>query len=368
MYYYKVGSQTHYLHHRQEVCSIDVTSSGLVASGEKGPSPSIHIWDIKQLETKTVLSRMHDSDIYIVKFINDDQYLASCSLRLNPSVVIYNVKDFSVLFSCYLEEFVRGLARPTLIVSEVLPSDELKRYQQHFLLYSRSTLYLFRHRQVGQEQEAYFKLLECSARRQGDNPTSLAEITKVLCLVVNPENSRNRLFSRSKILRIIVGHEDGKASLWHWLPEDKIEFQKVLASFAARVTEILPTGQGVAFCTQDLSIQLWDYDLKNRLKQLNINTMGILINSRLKNMLCTADDRLFFLTNDGEIYYFDLVLSSEWRKSQFVFRYSLKCLSEVFSLMGRMQCLDIIERVGFCLLISRERGLLWLQEKDLMSI
>lgn len=347
VYYYKVGTQAHYLHHRQEVCAIDVAASGLVASGEKGPSPSIHIWNLKELETKVVLSRMHDSDIYIVRFINDDNYLASASLRLNPAVVIYDVKDFSVVFSCYLEEFIRGISVPTLVVSEVLQSAEQARFQKHFLLYSRNNLYLFRHRQAEHYNEPYYKLLESSGRRHSDSGHYMTEITNVLCLVVDAENSRNRLFSHKKIMRLVVGHEDGKVSLWLWQHEDLLEFQKVLASFAAKVTEILPTGQGVAFCTQDLSIQLWDYDLKNRLKQLNLNTMGIQINSRLKNILCTSGDRLFFSTFDGEIFYVDLVLSSEWRKSQFVYRYSLKCLPEVFSFLGKMECLDLVERVGF---------------------
>jgi hypothetical protein len=219
--------------------------------------------------------------------------------------------------------------------------------QKHFLLYSRNSLFLFRHRQSDQDNEPYYKVLETPGRKQPDNMQILAEITKVLCLLVNPENSRNRLFSRKKVLRIVVGHEDGKISLWEWNAEDSIVFQRIQASFAARVNDILLMSQGIAFCTQDLAIQLWDFDLKNRLKHLNINTMGIQINSRLKNTICTTQDRLFFSTYDGEIYYFDLVLSSEWRKSQFVYRYTLKCLPEVFSFLGKMSCLDVVERVGY---------------------
>ena len=65
VYYYKLNKQRHYIQHEKEVCSLAVSKGSLAASGERGSSPTIHVWDINTLQTVCILKSYHKHDIYL---------------------------------------------------------------------------------------------------------------------------------------------------------------------------------------------------------------------------------------------------------------------------------------------------------------
>ena len=78
-----------------------------MATGERGDSPKIHLWDIHTLKTIHVFQGDHKSDIYLLEFIKNDQYLVSCSLRQNTPVVVHDVETRNIVFSYVVDDFVR---------------------------------------------------------------------------------------------------------------------------------------------------------------------------------------------------------------------------------------------------------------------
>lgn len=107
--YEKLNEQEHYIEHKNPICSLAVSSGALIASAEKGDEPKIHLWDIHTLKTIHVFSGEHKADIYLLEFIKDDRYLVSCSLRSNTPVVVHDIETRTMVFSYFVDEFVRQI-------------------------------------------------------------------------------------------------------------------------------------------------------------------------------------------------------------------------------------------------------------------
>lgn len=103
VYHFKINEQTHYIHHDAEVSAVCVSKNGLVASGERGKNPSIHVWRVQDLKPIHILKGQHRCDIYLFAFVNNDKYLVSCGKRLDTSVIIYNLEDGSIVLSTHVE-------------------------------------------------------------------------------------------------------------------------------------------------------------------------------------------------------------------------------------------------------------------------
>lgn len=109
IFLHRLEEQLHYLEHKNEISSIVSSSGQLVATGEFGNSPSIHIWDINTLKTVSLFSGHHKSDIYLLMFSNEDKHLISCSLREPTPLFIFDLESKNLIFTFHLEGFVRGI-------------------------------------------------------------------------------------------------------------------------------------------------------------------------------------------------------------------------------------------------------------------
>jgi WD40 repeat protein len=98
-----IKKQRHYLNHTQEVISIAVSTidGSLIASGELGDRPEIHVWSRKTLETVRVIRGKHLQGVSLLQFTNDNRYLVSCSLA--RAVIVYDWSSGVVAVSTYLE-------------------------------------------------------------------------------------------------------------------------------------------------------------------------------------------------------------------------------------------------------------------------
>ncbi len=102
------------MEHQTEISSLVVSKGTLVASGERGDNPKIHLWDVHTLKTIHVFQGEHKSDIYLLEFIKDDKYLVSCSLRTNTPLIVHDVETRGIVFSYFVDDFVRQIV-PILI-------------------------------------------------------------------------------------------------------------------------------------------------------------------------------------------------------------------------------------------------------------
>jgi WD40 repeat protein len=92
IYDWKLNEQEHYLLHEKEIISIcNSMNNELIATGELALSPSIHIWNVKTLQNLGVLKGHHKNGVHLLNFFHSDQYLASCGIKFNSPVLIYNL-------------------------------------------------------------------------------------------------------------------------------------------------------------------------------------------------------------------------------------------------------------------------------------
>lgn len=63
-----ITKQRFYLAHDQEVISIAVSTQdgSIIASGELGATPAIHVWSRKSLESISVIKGMHTQGVHLL--------------------------------------------------------------------------------------------------------------------------------------------------------------------------------------------------------------------------------------------------------------------------------------------------------------
>ena len=89
--------------------SLAVSHSDLIASGEYGNKPAIHIWDSTTLQSINIIRSIHDNGVMFMEFIYNDQLLATCSWRKKAQVIVYNIHDSSIIFSSSTNGFAVDL-------------------------------------------------------------------------------------------------------------------------------------------------------------------------------------------------------------------------------------------------------------------
>ena len=94
------------MEHESEVISLTVASNQqLIASSEYAEHPAIHIWDSHSLENLGVIKGIHTKGVHLLKFFNHDEFIASCGIRINTPILIYNIKTGLLVVSVSINEF-----------------------------------------------------------------------------------------------------------------------------------------------------------------------------------------------------------------------------------------------------------------------
>jgi WD40 repeat protein len=107
IFYYKLRVQRHYTDHENEVVSLCIGSvKDIVASGDKGPSSSIHIWDIHSTKSIKQLHSLNITCANLLKFINQDNSLIVVDRRHNSPVYIFDVESGQLITSCQANSFI----------------------------------------------------------------------------------------------------------------------------------------------------------------------------------------------------------------------------------------------------------------------
>lgn len=148
IFLHKLNEQRHYTNHTSEVRSLTSSGGNFIASGEGNTaSPSIHIWDIHTLKTLCEFKGYHKTDIYLLKFLKNDQHLASCSLRENTPIHIFDRIKKTILFSCRIEGVARGIVQINLIDfknRDNLELGTLPKIHKNFMTFTKSHLLYFK--------------------------------------------------------------------------------------------------------------------------------------------------------------------------------------------------------------------------------
>lgn len=341
--YYKAKKQRLFLYHEAEVCSVALALDGTVASAERGTSPAIMVWRIKDLVPICTFKGQHNSDVYLLRFLGEEKFLASVSKRLNPGILVHNIETKELLYSCCLQEFIRGIDIIDFQMAQIIEENAFSNNRMNLILFSQHTIYFFYHK----NNDGMYSLIKHS-KQDNTFGESLSDITSIKTSLLSTSGSHLQSLCASWQVTIMTGHSDGKVCIWTLDSSNtSILPSKILCFYNAPVSSIVITSMGFTVCTEDLGLHIWDLDFNANIKELDLNTLGLRIDSKLKNVVC-KDDLLFFLTIDCEMFSFELKVSPLWSKNVFVHKYEVKSVNTVFALSDEMTCLKFIERVDFC--------------------
>lgn len=181
VYHFKINEQAHYVHHEAEVASVCVSRGGLVASGERGKRPAVHVWSIQERRPLHVFRGHHKADVYLMAFVNNDRYLVTCGKRLDTPVIIYSLDDNSVVLSTHVDQFVRCILNVNNLVGSFKKGDASSReVESHFVLLSAEKIYVYLANQGGN--------YESREQLVSNSKGGVAEITAGSCFFLNYSN------------------------------------------------------------------------------------------------------------------------------------------------------------------------------------
>jgi len=126
---------------KREILSIAVSTTNLIASGEYGNKPAIHIWDYNKMKSINIIKGIHDNGVLYMEFFNDNEFLATCSWRNKAQVIVYNINDSSIVLSVYVKGFaVDLLTISNYVVDFAMPGNRVCLKLMLFIILSRLRL------------------------------------------------------------------------------------------------------------------------------------------------------------------------------------------------------------------------------------
>ncbi|XP_033734062.1 echinoderm microtubule-associated protein-like 6 [Pecten maximus] len=93
------GQQSFYLEHTDDIICLAVNQhpkfKGLIASGQIGIVPSVHVWDASTKETKSILKGGHTKGVCAVDFSCSGKYVLSVGLEDDHNVIVWRWQEGS---------------------------------------------------------------------------------------------------------------------------------------------------------------------------------------------------------------------------------------------------------------------------------
>jgi microtubule-associated protein-like 6 len=95
--------QSFYLEHNDDIISLAVNNNpkfkNVVATGQIGLAPTIHVWDALTKETLSILSDQHQEGIFSLDFSSSGRYLVSVGLDSYYTVAVWRWKEGTLVAS-----------------------------------------------------------------------------------------------------------------------------------------------------------------------------------------------------------------------------------------------------------------------------
>lgn len=199
IFYFKINVQKHFTHHRNEISALSVSSNGLVASGERGKNPCIILWNIFKREPIAYLRNDHKDDVYLLSFINEDKFLVSCSLRLKPSVVVYNVETQQTILTTFVDDFVRNLTVITYLVAEFNSLEDFDDLRPYFFMFSRDSIFMFKFEKETMKYSLNKQSIDNSINSRGLDLDDVGEVCAMQVIYLNQEEPILRGYSSTPV-------------------------------------------------------------------------------------------------------------------------------------------------------------------------
>ena len=300
----------------------------MVASGEKGENPAIHLWDIHTLKTIHVFQGDHKADVHLMEFVKADSLLITASLRSTTPIVVYDVASRAVVFSYCVSELVRYILpiqtlwennvwdkEAALAAAEAgakIPEREPP-WTQNFVLLTQNQIIYLKHsdlhsviKQQNIKRISGFHDITCGASycRLEDlkQPGQAQEKSDAY----DDEEEGPLLF-------VYTGHRDGKVVLWEQL--DLVRELPRQAE-ACPVVEICLLGQSVLIANQQGVIDVWSLGLELHLKRVDTKSFNSkLMSNNIKNIVRISANRFYFNTYGGDFLKMKLETSADKRQA-----------------------------------------------------
>jgi WD40 repeat protein len=114
----RINTQRIFKNHTKQISCLDISES-LVATGEFGKDPLIHIWDYKTLQKKFTLQGILKNGVSHLSFSHDGKKLAALDVAKNHTVVIYDFGKIMAGRAVDLKDSVIGIFKaPSQVVED----------------------------------------------------------------------------------------------------------------------------------------------------------------------------------------------------------------------------------------------------------
>lgn len=218
----------------------------MVATGELGDLPAIHIWNCDTLENVAILKGIHDLGIHLLAFMKNDEFIVSCGIRANSPLLIYNIKDTSLVLSTYLVGFALDLRQ---IVSYVATADKHTKGIKYEIddsndEMSGNSFFASTHDSVF--VYTYESGMFTTGELKMKNHQITTPITCCVSLKVNAANPYFKAYANEsdKSLKIVTGHSGGKVFVW-----ENMELGEELVDYRSEILAIACLDFGVVIAT-----------------------------------------------------------------------------------------------------------------------
>ena len=71
----------------------------VIATGELGFHPAVHVWNSRTLESLSVIKGLHTAGVHLLTFTNDDRMLVTCGLTQPSACIIYEWATGEIVIS-----------------------------------------------------------------------------------------------------------------------------------------------------------------------------------------------------------------------------------------------------------------------------
>ena len=340
--YFVSNEQQHYLEHDNEVTAICISRAGLVSSAEHSETdPRVHIWHYRDRRRARCLSGIHRSDVYILSFVCSDRYLLSCGKREQTTVVIYSMDEDRIHYSTFVDTFIRNVMQPYTLLSD----DVVERLSDMSVLYN-DVFYMYDRYAVFEVQVSLCRVREMNVREAPED-IAMGPITSGMYMMMNVAKvERIYAYDRRDIgLVMLTGHSDGKLALWEYRAQG-FKYTRMVHEYKYSVVQLLYVGIGVAVCTDDAIISVWDLRMMDVLYIHDMSQLTFKLNSlKIKNV-AWARDKIMLDTYSGDFVSISIKPKKEMKKDSFIYSIDGKRYRNIVKLNGKLTCSLLIEKKG----------------------
>ena len=126
---------------------------------------------------------------------------------------------------------------------------------------------------------------------------------------------------------MISGHKNGKVVYW-----ENTEYKGYLDNYKEEIVSIVSYDKGIVIATGCSYLHFWDLKLEKNLKNLDINSLQLKLNSVDIISLEISGDKLMIVTRGGDVIQIALEQKREQKKNSLSYKFISKRSNNIFQL------------------------------------